>query len=141
MVPPANTEGVTATERYLTSLSRRTFLRLWSYPGLFRDQGQKARGGEGAELCDLLVIFGRQVLIFSDKNCEFPDLRDRDLAWRRWFKRAVHRSAEQIWGAERWLRTNPERVFLDRGCRRPFPFPCLSPGEAQFHRIVVAHDQ
>jgi SEC-C motif len=132
--------GITPSERYLNLLSRRTFLRLWSYSGLYRDQGTKARGGEGAELCDLLVVFGHHVLIFADKDCEFPAGDDLDVAWARWFKRAILRNAGQVWGAERWLRQHPDRVFLDRACTKRFPLPLPQPSEARFHRIVVAHD-
>jgi hypothetical protein len=71
----------TPTHRYLAQLGQWSFLRLWSYSGIFTDRGLGARG-EGAELCDLLVVFGDHAIIFSDKSCEFPDLPDLDLAWR-----------------------------------------------------------
>lgn len=132
-------DGVTPTERYLTRLARRSFLRLWSYPGLYRDQGVGKRG-EGAELCDLLVVFERDVLIFSDKDCAFPDVEDVDVAWRRWYKRAILKSAQQTWGAERWLREHPQRVFVDRACQRPIPIALPDPAHARYHRIVIAHD-
>src|ERR1044072_810921 len=132
--------GVTATERYLDELARRSFLTLWSYPSLYRDQGIGTRGGEGAELCDLLVVFEDHVLIFSDKNCDFPDLADKELAWRRWYKKAIRDSAKQVWGAERWIRQNPSRIFLDRACTRRFPIDFPDAARAKFHRIVVAHD-
>jgi hypothetical protein len=89
----------------------------------------------------LLVVFGTDILIFSDKDCEFPDSADAELAWSRWYRRAVLKSAEQIWGAERWLRENPERVFLDRRCTAKFPLALPAGDEARFHRIVVAHDR
>lgn len=133
-------QGVTPTERYLSRLARRSFLSLWSYSGLYRDQGTAERGGEGAELCDLLVVFENHVLIFSDKDCEFPDIPDLEVAWRRWYKRAILKSAQQIWGAERWIRTHPTRLFLDRACKRPFPIDLPDLDNAVFHRIVVAHD-
>jgi hypothetical protein len=134
------TKGVTPTERYLNRLARRSFLSLWSYSGLYRDQGTGERGGEGAELCDLLVVFENNVLIFSDKDCEFPNLPDVELAWRRWYKRAIPKSAQQIWGAERWIKNLPTRLFLDRACKQPFPINVPDPEHAVFHRIVVAHD-
>jgi hypothetical protein len=133
-------QGITPTERYLNRLARRSFLSLWSYAGLYRDQGTGERGGEGAELCDLLVVFEKHILIFSDKDCEFPDIPDLEIAWRRWYKRAILKSAQQIWGAERWIRTHPTRLFLDRTCTQPFPIDLPDPQHAHFHRIVVAHD-
>jgi len=103
----------TPTERRLAALARRSFLRLWSYPSPYRDQGQATRGGEGAELCDLLVVFDHDIIIFSDKDCCFPEHADIDLAWQRWYRRAVLKSAQQVFGAERWLRSHPDRVYLD----------------------------
>jgi hypothetical protein len=136
---PTEGIGITETERYLNRLARRSFLSLWSYPGPYRSQ-RAGVGGDGKELCDLLVVFENHVLIFSDKDCEFPDLADEGLAWRRWYKRAILKSAEQIWGAERWVRDHPDRLFLDRACTRPFPIDLPDPATIRFHRIVVAHD-
>lgn len=86
------------------------------------------------------MVFERHVLIFSDKDCDFPETKDVELAWRRWFRRAVWKSAQQVWGAERWLRQHPDRVFLDRRCTERFPLRVPSGEDAVFHRIVVAHD-
>lgn len=132
------TEGTTRTERYLTALCRRTFLRLWSWPNLYRDQKGGART-EGKELSDLLVVFGDHLVIFSDKECAFPDSGDIQKDWSRWFKRSVWKSAEQIWGAERWLRSYPDRIFLNSSCTNPLPISIPGPSCARFHRVVVAH--
>jgi hypothetical protein len=129
-------DGLTDSERYLTALSDRTFLSLWSYPNPTRDQGS---GQKGKEICDLLVFFEKHVVIFSDKHCEFPDSGDLDLDWARWYRRAVETSARQLWGAERWIKSYPNRVFLDVNCERRFPFPLAPTSELSFHRIVVAH--
>lgn len=128
----------TASEKYLANLCRGSFLSLWSWPNLYRDQ--KSIGGkDGKEVCDLLVVCDPHVFIFSDKHCMFPDSGNLALDWSRWFKRAVLKSAEQVWGAERWLREHPERVFLDRECAIPLPIKLPSMERAVFHRIVVAH--
>jgi hypothetical protein len=133
-------EGVTEAERYLKRLCDRTFLSLWSYPGVYRDQGQTAKSREGKEVCDLLVVFENHIIIFSDKDCKFPESGDLRLDWCRWFRRAVLTSAEQVWGAERWIRQYPARLFLDRCCSQPFPIDVPEPSKAKFHRVVVAHD-
>lgn len=133
-------EGVTKAERYLAKLCKRSFLSLWSYPGVFRDQGRPGGKGDGKEVCDLLVVFENHIIIFSDKDCRFSDAGDLHLAWSRWFKRAVKKSAEQVWGAERWIKQFPDRLFLDRQCTIPFPINLPDPAKATFHRIVVAHD-
>jgi SEC-C motif len=128
----------TESEGYLGDLCSRTFLSLWSYPGIYRDQTGTGKK-EGKEVCDLLVVCGRHVLIFSDKHCAFDETGDLSLAWARWFRRAVKRSADQVWGAERWIRSFPSRLFLDSACTRPFPVTLPDPAERIFHRIVVAH--
>jgi hypothetical protein len=132
--------GTTKSERYLAKLCKRSFLSLWSYPGVFRDQGQRGNKGDGKEVCDLLVVFENHIIIFSDKDCRFSDAPDLKVAWGRWFKRAVQQSAQQVWGAERWIRQFPKRLFLDRACRVPFPIDLPELDCAVFHRIVVAHD-
>lgn len=88
-------DGVTESERYLKALCDRTFLSLWSYPGVFRDQKRSGKG-DGKELCDLLVVFENHVIIISDKFCAFPDNGDLVKDWSRWFKRAVKKSADQV---------------------------------------------
>ena len=125
--------GVTKAERYLNKLCKRTFLSLWSYPGIYRNQGQ------GKEICDLIVVFDEHILIFSDKDCEFPSTGNLELDWRRWYRRAVEKSAKQIWGAERWIKSHPDRIFLDRSCTQKFPLALPNPKIAKYHRIVVAH--
>jgi hypothetical protein len=138
--PILRAEGSTEGERYLGRLAERSFLSLWTYPALFRDQGGGgAAAGDGKEVADLMVVFGRDVVIFSDKDCAFPDSGRLEIDWRRWFRAAVAEAAAQAWGAERWLRKHPDRVFLDRACTRPFPIAIPSPADARYYRIVVAH--
>ena len=57
------------------------------------------RGTAGKEICDLLVVFDRHLFVFSDKYCAFPDTGDIALDWCRWYKRAIKKSADQVWGA------------------------------------------
>ena len=68
---------VTDSEAYLAALAQRAFLRLWSYPNLFNDKGC------GKELCDLLVVFGDHLVVFSDKHCELKSHDTPEVAWRR----------------------------------------------------------
>ena len=126
--------GVTESERYLASLCRRAFLRLWSYQNLYRDQRAHPTG-EGKELCDLLVIFGNDVIIFSDKECAVRPGKAPEIAWRRWYQKAVLESVRQVVGAERWLISHPDRVFLDRACQVPLPIDL--PTSPTIHRVVT----
>ena len=129
-------EGFTASEKYLKHLCDNTFLSLWSYPNLYRDQG---RDGSGKELCDLLVVFEENIIIFSDKYYHFPDTGEILLDWRRWFRHSVQRSADQIYGAERWIKNFPGRIFLDSKCTQRFPLALPNVENAKFYRVVVAH--
>jgi hypothetical protein len=132
-------DGVTKAERYLKSLCDQTFLSLWSYPGIYRDQGL-SQGNQGKEICDLLVVFDNHIIIFSDKDCQFPNSGRIELDWNRWFKKAIKESAKQAWGAERWIKQFPKRLFLDRACSQPFPINLPDTNTAQFHLVIVAHD-
>lgn len=129
--------GITSSERYLQKLCDASFLKFWSYAGLYRDQG-KYGAGDGKEVCDLVVVFGHHVLLFSDKDCAFPNTGNIELDWSRWRRRAIDKSAEQLRGSERWIREHPDRLFLDRACTVPFPLPLPKGDEAQFHRVAVA---
>ena len=72
-------EGVTASERYLGKLCRRSFLSLWSYPGVLRDQGRSNGKGDGKEVSDLLVVFENHILLRLERQRlgpqPFPDRR------------------------------------------------------------------
>ena len=131
--------GGTLAEQYLAELGEHSFLTLWSYVSPFRNQSFSAQGSEGKELCDMLVVFDEHVIIFSSKHCEYPTTPDSALNWSRWYKRAVAAAADQLYGAERWLRQHPERVYLDKACQHPFPVPLPAPAAMKVHRIVVAH--
>ena len=129
--------GMTKSERYLAHIARRSFLSLWSHPNLFTDEGRHGADGDGKELCDLMVIFGPHILLFSDKACGFPAHPDPDVSWARWYKRAIAKSARQLLGAERWLRRYPSRVYLDKNCSTALTLPLPTNGDAVFHRIAV----
>ncbi|MGI0135263.1 MAG: hypothetical protein ACREBW_09940 [Candidatus Micrarchaeaceae archaeon] len=128
--------GATPPERYLAKLAERSFLNLWSYPNTFIDKRVRGKG-DGKELCDLLVICGDHILIFSDKTVAWPS-GETQLAWKRWYKRAILKSVDQIRGAERWITQFPERIFLDRQCANPLPLKLPPPDRRKVHGIIVA---
>ena len=70
--PIERPEGVTDAERSLKRLCDRSFLSLWSHAGIYRDQGKVGKG-HGKEVCDLLVVFEDHIIIFSDKDCKYPN--------------------------------------------------------------------
>lgn len=131
MEPDKRGEGVTPSEQYLVGLCQRSFLSLWSFPNLYYERSK--------ELCDLLVVCGNDVIIFSDKNCQFPNTGDLMLDWSRWFRNTVSESAAQIWGAEKKIRKFPEKIFLDNLCTKPLPIPIELSSDTKFHLVLVAH--
>jgi hypothetical protein len=129
--------GTTPSEQYLAALADRTFLNLWSYPNLFIDRKQGGKG-DGKELCDLLVMCGDDIIIFSDKSIEWPNGSDFKTTWSRWYRRAIEKSVAQIAGAERWLMQFPDRVFLDPACTQKLPFALPSIERRRVHGVIVA---
>jgi hypothetical protein len=130
-------EGKTPSEKFLARLARSSFLSLWSHPNLYTDEGRKGNKGAGQELADLLVVFGDHVLVFSDKDCAFPNHPDLDVSWRRWYTAAVEKSARQLIGAKRWLERFPSRVFKDCRCTERFPIPLPPFDRAKVQLIAV----
>lgn len=123
--------GITPTEQLLAALCDRTFLKLWSYPNPCRDDGK--------ELCDLIVVFENEVLIFFDReNRRFDDNpQDIDLAWKRWRKEVVDKQISTAHGAERYIRKG-RSIYLGAKKAQPFPIP-IDLANARFHKIVIAH--
>ncbi len=120
----------------LARLAERTFLNLWSYSNVYRDQGRQGEGA-GKELCDLLVVCGEHVVVFSDKTVAFKDTGNIEVDWSRWYRSAVLKSVDQLFGAERWLDV-PQRLFLNARCTQPFPIPLPPKGNRRVHLVVVA---
>lgn len=128
--------GFTESERYLARLCNKTFLSLWSYPNVFRDQGKQGKG-DGKEIVDLLAIFGNDILLFSDKHIQFGESGNLATDWRRWHRAAIEEGSKQLFGAERWFREHPERIFTDQACTVSLPITLPPVEQMRFHRIVV----
>lgn len=92
-------EGMTESEKFVNSISERTFLSLWTHPNPI--------GKKGKELCDCLIVCGNHIVIISVKDIEYKDTGD-EAGWKRWTRAAIEKSASQIWGAERWLNSSVE---------------------------------
>lgn len=87
--------GVTDSERYLASLCRKAFLTLWAHPNVYMDEGKPTGKGVGKELCDLLVVFADDIIVFSDKHCGYKETGNDDVDWKRWYRKAVTKSASR----------------------------------------------
>jgi hypothetical protein len=53
------------------------------------------------------------VLIFSDKGIKWSSGADVKVAWPRWYRKAIAKSAAQINGAAHTLRDHPDQLFLE----------------------------
>ena len=122
--------GLTASERILADLADRSFLKLWTYANPYKELNR--------ELTDLIVVFGDDVLLFSDKAGAYPDSGDPAVDWRRYFRSAIANSARQIRTAEQWIRQFPDRVYLDVRCETPLPLGLPPVDRLRVHRICVA---
>lgn len=125
--------GLTPSEQKLNALGYQTFLRLWSYPNPYKMQLN------GKELCDLLIVFDNHVIIFSDKNCVYGDSGDPYVDWRRWYKRTIQKSAEQLVGAKSWIIRHPDRIAIDAKCTKALPLKVEITSRTKFHLVAVAH--
>ncbi len=137
MVLIARGTGTTDSERYLASLAEHTFLNLWSYPNAFTDRGA-GTSKDGKELCDLLVVCGDNIILFSDKSIAWPVHGTTELRWSRWYRRAVEHSVKQLLGAARWLREYPDRVFTDAKCSTRLVASLPPSGRGHIHLIAIA---
>ncbi|ENV58002.1 UNVERIFIED_CONTAM: hypothetical protein GN151_00270 [Acinetobacter sp. HSTU-ASm16] len=122
----------TESEKLVNELGSKSFLRFWTWPNLFRDQEN------GKEICDLIIVFGNDILLISDKKIEFNTEKDPEIEWKRWYKKAITKSLSQTLGAERWIRKFPNRLFVDKGCTEAFPIN-FDISQAKFHHILVTH--
>lgn len=123
--------GVTNTERALADLCEQTFLKLWSYPNPSKDDGH--------ELCDLLAVFGKHVFVFFDRQCQLPEVSDREpqVLWDRWKRNVINQQVNTAHGAERYIRSG-RPIFLD--AKRTEPFPLIFDAQnAVIHKIIIAH--
>ncbi|MBF4989788.1 hypothetical protein [Methylophilus sp. QUAN] len=129
--------STTESERYLVNFARKVFLSLWSFPNVYTDEGKHGKGN-GKELCDLLVVFGNDIILFSDKACKFTPHSDIEIAWSRWFRKAIEKSAKQLSGAESWIRRFPDRLFLDPACTSTLPVQLPRLSDCRIHLVAVA---
>ena len=90
--------AVTPTERMLADFCERSFLKLWSYPNPYKDDGH--------ELCDLLAVFGDYIFIFFDRENALPEVPDKEpqVLWDRWKRNAIDRQVKTAHGADRYIR-------------------------------------
>lgn len=122
-------EGLTPTEQLLKYLGERSFLQFWSHANPHVTPSR--------ELCDVLVICGDYVIIFSDKSIDFQFHNDEQIAWRRWHRDAIAESVRQLNGAVRHLFELQTPIYKDRSCTVPLGIPMPPLERAQVYRVAV----
>jgi len=123
--------GQTRTEQYLSQLCDRTFLQPWSYANPYKDDGK--------ELCDLIVVFEKNVFLFFDRESrKFDHGGDVLLTWERWKREAITKQIRTAAGAKRYVLTSRDRIFLDVNGTIPLPVS-IPAGDLSIHKIIVAH--
>lgn len=119
---------VNTTEKNLLDLCDFAFLKLWSFPNPYKKLGK--------ELCDVLVIFDNNIIIFSVKNIKYNENKGLD-GWQRWKRKAIDESIDQINGAEKWIKKHPNQIYLNKDCNTMIPIN--SKKRLKIYRIIVAH--
>jgi hypothetical protein len=120
---------VNTSEASLAELAGRSFLKLWSYPNPFRAPGK--------EIADLIVVFGNDIVVFSDKATIYR-VEDQTNAWERWYRRAVANSIKQLSGACRILADENARIYVDDRASQAFPFALPPIKDRRVHLVAVA---
>lgn len=108
-----------SSEELVYNLCKNSFLSLWTYPN------PKGKGNK--ELCDMLVVYGPNIIIFSVKEIHPTNSGNIAIDWERWRNKAIKKSCKQIYGAERQIdaascvkSANGDNglPFPDKSCRK-----------------------
>lgn len=118
------------SEAFLTTLANRTFLKLWAMPNTFYKPGK--------EMTDLVIPFGEDIIIISDKASRFDHEKPVDLAWSRWWRGAVEKSVKQLEGAMRTVTERPDSVFRDAQASVATPISLGPSGTKRLHLVAIA---
>lgn len=128
------------SEEYLYNLASKTFLSFWSYPNPANDKGRVNGKGDGKEICDLLVVFNNNIIIFSDKSTDgYPNGESKEICWKRWYSRSVEGSVKQLIGAKSWISRFPNKIWTEKQIINRFPLEIPKIEDSRFFLIAVAH--
>lgn len=113
----------------MAELADRTFLKPWAISNPFHRSGK--------ELTDLLVPFGDDIILFSDKACRFRGDKELGTAWRRWSRDAIDESITQLKGALRQLERSDCTIFTDHSATDPLAYPPPPHDRRRYHLVAV----
>ena len=106
-----STEKGNIGEEFVNGIAFNSFIEYWCYPS------PKDEYGDKKEICDLLILFGNNLIIISVKNYEFKDF------YSRYFRQTIDKAVKQIYGAERKLFNNDRDIFIKHPKREIERFP------------------
>lgn len=136
------------SEKIVSDICKNSFLSFWSFPNPIRTDNNK-------ELTDLLIVNDPYVIIISVKEININHSGNMEVDIQRWENKAIKKSYNQIYGAERAIRNShtdiltsdrkykikfpdPEKMILYRigisfGRREDFPLPYGDQGKGFIH--------
>lgn len=123
---------LTPSEKLVLEICEKSCLSFWCY--------NNPKLPSGNELCDVLVVFEEHIIILSVKEIalkrieDYSSFEDPTVALNRWNRKAVEKSVDQIYGAERSL-VKMECVLRSDGSTGAKLPPMSS---RNIHRIAVA---
>ncbi|TDN93386.1 hypothetical protein DET49_104112 [Salegentibacter sp. 24] len=88
-------------EEFVNNLSHNAYLKYWCYPN------PKDLNGDKKEICDLLILFYNTAIIISVKNYQVKGNH------KRFQKKVIEKSSNQLFGAEKKLFKNKEKVIIE----------------------------
>lgn len=117
---------MTPSEKFVAELCKESFLPFWSFPSPL---GKKEK-----ELCDVFVVCENHIIIISVKDITVSNHPDENVQYERWTKKAINDSVEQIYGAERFLKTTDQVYSKDKSTVINLP----KKENRIVHRIAIA---
>jgi hypothetical protein len=118
----------TPSEIFLEDVCDKCFFKLWGYPNLYKSKSK--------ELCDFLVVFNNNILIFEVKgkkwDCNNASWND----WNDWKKEVIEKGITQINEAEAWIKQKPTDIFLGRNSTKKIPINIV-PEDSRIFRFVI----
>jgi hypothetical protein len=118
-----------ASESYLKELADRTFLSLWAIPNTFYAPGK--------ELTDLIVPFGDDIIVISDKASRFALDKPIEIAWPRWYRATVSEGMRQLKTAIQRIERAADTVFADARARTPILHDLAPIANKRFHLVAI----
>jgi len=124
-------DGFTQTEKILSKICDRTFLKIWNYTNPYNKNHK--------EFCDVIAVFENHIFIFFDRNKIFDFTSDDDfvIKWDRWYRDVIESQIKTCYGAERYIKTG-DKLYLDSNLSKELPI-MYDLDKLKVHKIIVAH--